>query len=267
MTTILDSLRKVRKDRPLNVVMPPAVGFPTPVMDEIIHSGMDINIYTMHMPKAYHDIPDNIRIISTFYSAAERSMAGEVAPYDCQFADMSWHFLRTQPDLVVTQATSAIFGMRSLGMNNDYTGDVIRAGVPIHVVENQNMPRLRSSVFGPRNVIGVTVTDEPLYTVPRRGQSPPEKAIAGHIDEHLPAQFCAQLGTGGLAESIVALSGHRIIEVWGELVSTWVMDLAPRTRIVGTLGFGTLELYEWCNNNPYVQLLPARVTNSRESLR
>ena len=62
--TILDSLKAVYKGRPLNIVMPPAVGFPTAVMDDILDSGMDINIYTMHMPRKYLDIPDNIKIIS-----------------------------------------------------------------------------------------------------------------------------------------------------------------------------------------------------------
>ena len=264
--TIIDSLKTVHKGRPLNVVMPPAVGFPTPVMDTILDSGMDINIYTMHMPRAYPNTPDNIKIISTFYSHAERSMLN-VYPYDCQFSDMAWHFMRAQPDLVVAQTTGPdAYGMRSLGMNNDYTGDIIKQHVPVHVVENSNMPRLQCNWINNTHVIGVTRTDEPLYTVPRRGSSPTDQAIANYIVKHLPDRFTAQLGVGGLAESIVAAVAPRIREVWGELVSTWVMDLAPATQIVGTIGFGTPELYEWCDDNPNVMMLPARITNNREQL-
>jgi len=268
--TLIGTLNKLTNRKTINVVMPPAVGFPVEAAQEIFERrgelvAEQINIYTMHIP---HDFArwmadnknDTIKVISTFGKAD--------STYDVQFMDMARHILMAKPVAVIAQCTTPFKVSwsspvtRSLGMNSDFTWDVIQAGVPVIAVENSNMPRVNGNWFTEDKVVDVLYTDRPLHVETERPTTPTDRIVAQHILSKLPAKFTAQLGKGGLANEVIRIAGERINEYWGELITDAAMKLTNASEITATLGFGTPEFYKWCDNNPRVWMLPARITNS-----
>ena len=276
-TALIDCITSLYRGRTMNFVLPPAVAFPDAAVDAILAHRAELppvpmNLYTMHLPYAYPCTGD-INIISSFYAHAEREMPATKS-YDVQFSDMYWHYMRTDPSLVITQATAPFEDqdgqlVRSLGPNCDYTWDVIDAGIPVFVVENPALPRVNGNWFPETAVVGVMHTSRPLYAVKGRPSTEDDQAMAALIVDEIPDAATLQLGVGGLAVSVVeriAEVGHTIGGVWTEAIGSWAATLEPGVPVVGTIAFGTAELYEWMNENPDVTMLPARVTNSRDKL-
>lgn len=268
MTALPVILRKLyaRKGAPLVIVMPPAVAFPMSVIDDL-PDDVPMTILTMHMPRAYAPRP-NIEWVSAFYSHAEREMAkaGNVTQIDANFSDIAAHYLRANPDLLITQATwPDKYNTRSIGPNADYTLDLIDAGVPVYVIENTNMPRVNGNEFSASIEVGYESTSEPLYTVQGRTATPADHVMAARIAPLIPDGATVQLGVGGLARSIV--ERIEVGAVWTEAIGDWVMTLPAGTPITATIAFGSPELYRWMDGNPDVTMRPASVTNDRDEMR
>lgn len=268
----LNKLTVLSGRKTINVVMPPAVGFPVEAAQEMFDKrdqliAEHINIYTMHIPAEFTvPVVEGIKVISTFGRQTDA-----VSIYDVQFMDMARHILMTEPVCVIAQCTGPFMVgegtfVRSLGMNSDYTWDVIKAGVPVIAVQNSNMPRVLGNWFPEGIVVDVLYTDAPLHTETERPTTDTDRVVAQHILSKLPNIFTAQLGKGGLASEVIRVAGDRIEEYWGELITPSVRKLYNAKCITATLGFGDADFYKWCDNNELVWLLPARITNCQKHL-
>ncbi len=140
---------------------------------------------------------------------------------------------------------------------------------------NPRMPRVPSPCRIHIDQLHAAVEIERELPELPRGKSRPEtEQIARHILSLVPDGATLQLGIGDVPDAVLrGLTDRRDLGVHTEMLSDGVVDLVERGvingqlktldpgKIVASFALGSRRLYDWCDNNPLVELREVEYTN------
>ncbi|MEP6624930.1 MAG: acetyl-CoA hydrolase/transferase C-terminal domain-containing protein [Acidimicrobiia bacterium] len=235
-----------------------------------------------------------VRYLSGFFGPAERFLVDNGARVEFVPADFR-RFTRIAeqiaPRVVATVATPPdVDGFLSLSLHAGATVEAIKCAAAdpdrVLVVEaNPKFPRTRGLLPAfPHRVhideIDVLIeSDRDPFVLPEAETSALDRAIAGHVAPLIPDGATLQTGIGGIPSTVVGLLAQGEGGDYGvhsEMFTTGLMLLHRAGKVsnqnkgqfdgvsITTFAAGTLELYEWLDDNDDVAFLPVDVVNSPE---
>jgi acyl-CoA hydrolase len=152
-----------------------------------------------------------------------------------------------------------------------------------HVVAeiNERMPRTHgNTLIHVSRLAAFTCSDRPLHTHPARPSTPAEDAIGGHAARLVPDGATLQMGIGGIPDAILRrLFDKHDLGVHTEMFSDGVVDLVEAGvitnrrkhlhpgRIITSFVVGSQRLYDFVNDNPFVEFHPCDHTNDTARIR
>lgn len=141
---------------------------------------------------------------------------------------------------------------------------------------NKKMPRTFGDAIIHQGHFDFAVNvDTPLSIHPHRKMSPQEEAIGKWIAENLVEDGATlQMGIGNIPDAVLAqLHNHKDLGIHSEMFVAGVVDLVKkgcvtndkkkihRGRIVGSFLVGNQELYDFVDNNPFIEMLEINYVN------
>lgn len=181
-----------------------------------------------------------------------------------------------RPDIVLLHTAPPRGGMLSLGTEVNILPAAIEqasaAGGVVVAQINKRMPYTHGDAEIPADLVDFAIErDCPLPSPPdRRDSALAENAarigrlVAAMVDDGATLQA----GIGAIPDAVLAaLTEHRGLRVWSEMISDGVMDLAmrhaldPTVLITASFLFGSPELYAWADGNPALRMLRTETVN------
>lgn len=167
-------------------------------------------------------------------------------------------------------------GYGSLGVSTSYTRELIGAATLVIAEINEQMPRTLGDSFVHISQADYLVQSSyPLPSVPSPKIGEVEKKIAEFVAELVPDGAVIQVGIGNIAEAILgALKEKRNLSVHTGTFSDGVLDLVEAgafdtkkgdsraARLFTAELIGTSKLYQFCHNNPLVEMRPIDYTHN-----
>lgn len=182
-----------------------------------------------------------------------------------------------KPDIALIHVTPPDSkGYCSLGTSVDCVRSALIKSKTIIAQVNENMPRTFGDALIHKSHIDFAVehnTNLPAHPV--KAPTDKERAIGKHIAENLVADGATlQLGIGSIPDAVLAqLGNHKNLGIHSEMFSDGVVDLVNkgcitnnektihRGRIVGSFCVGSQKLYDFMNNNPFIEMLVVDYVN------
>ncbi|XP_076677570.1 succinyl-CoA:acetate/propanoyl-CoA:succinate CoA transferase [Andrena cerasifolii] len=182
-----------------------------------------------------------------------------------------------KPDIALIHVTPPDeHGFCSLGTSVDCVRAAVSTSKYIVALVNKHMPR----TFGDA-IIHVSHLDyavEHHVPLPAHPPNPPSKAeqqIGDNIAKNLVVDGATlQLGIGSLPDAVLsALADHKDLGIHSEMFSDGVVDLVHKGcitnnrktmhkgRIVGSFCIGSQKLYDFMDNNPFIEMLMVDYVN------
>ena len=225
------------------------------------------------------DLRSKFNVESWFYDGSLRKNAplGNISfiPNHLHFAS-SKRLAYRKPDVFVANASMPDkHGYVSL-LGNTYEIEHIRSAKTVILEINPNIPRC----FGDSNinlseVDYVVECDYPAPEIPEGAIGEKDAIIGKYISDYIKDGDCIQVGIGGIPDAVVAsLYGKKNLGVHTEMMTTGIMKLAKagvvtcankqinQHRICATFIAGTKELYEYVDDNPFVEIHNGAYTNN-----
>lgn len=245
----------------------------------------DITVIHMHTEgPAYYAQPEYAHIFrskSTFMGGNVRKAVAEGR------ADSIPIFLHEIPLLfrrglipidvaLIQSAPIDCHGYGSLGTSVDCVRAACENSKKIVAQVNKQMPRTFGDAIIHEGHFDYAVNvDTPLSIHPHRKMSPQEEAIGKWIAENLVEDGATlQMGIGNIPDAVLAqLHNHKDLGIHSEMFAGGVVDLVKkgcvtndkkiihRGRIVGSFLVGTKELYDFVDNNPFIEMLEINYVN------
>ncbi|XP_015112914.1 uncharacterized protein LOC107038372 [Diachasma alloeum] len=182
-----------------------------------------------------------------------------------------------RPDIALIHVTPPDSkGYCSLGTSVDCVRSALIKSKKIVAQVNQNMPRTFGDAIIHKSHIDFAVEHNgPLPAHPVKAPTDKEQAIGKHIAENLVDNGATlQLGIGSIPDAVLAqLKSHKNLGIHSEMFSDGVVDLVNlgcitnneksihRGRIVGSFCVGSQKLYDFMNNNPFIEMLVVDYVN------
>ena len=181
-----------------------------------------------------------------------------------------------RPDIVLLHTAAPRGGKLSLGVEVNIlpaaleraaaTGGVIVAQI------NPHLPYTYGDAEIPEELVDFAIEyDAPLLSPPaRRGAALTENAasIGDRVAAMIEDGATLQVGIGAVPDAVLtALTGHRNLRVWSEMISDGVMELAAQRAldrdhpITASFLFGSPELYAWADRNPALRMMRTETVN------
>lgn len=195
-----------------------------------------------------------------FLSEIPRLFQEEILPLDFAFVQVS------PPDE---------HGFCSFGVEVGCTKPAAQAAKFVVAEVNQQMPRTHGDSFlHVRELDAVVEADYPIPEAPQGGASAVHAQIGARIAELIPDGATLQMGIGSIPDAVLAnLHGHKDLGIHTELFSDGVVELVqegiitgarktlhPGKLVAGFL-FGSRALYDFVENNPFVEMHPTDYVN------
>ena len=267
-----------------HLVVPIANGEPVHLLDELERRADALTGVRLHPMHALRDRPylhgaaaGHLETVSWFLSHLTRpaihAATLQVAP--ANFSEVPQFLLAKQPFAVLAAASPLDrHGFFSLGVSADYAAAMI-GKVPFVLEVNPSMP----STYGANRIHHSEVwawceASTDLIETSPADPGPIDHTIAELIAERIPDGATIQLGIGAIPTAVASkLSDHRDLGVHTELLSDPLVDLVEagvitgvrkkthRRRLVTTFALGSRRLYDYCDHNDAVQLLPVDEVN------
>ncbi len=166
-------------------------------------------------------------------------------------------------------------GFMSLGVENLASKAACEAAKTVIVQVNPKMPRvLGDSFLHVGRVHAVVEHEEPLPTLEIGPASDVEKAIAANILPLIKPGDTLQMGIGGIPDSVYgSLEGNLDLGIHTEMMSDGAMRAVERGVVTGsrknfhtgkiviTFALGSPELYDFLDNNPFIESHPVEYVN------
>jgi acyl-CoA hydrolase len=246
----------------------------------------DIRVVHMHTegPALYaqEDCKDIFRSVSTFMGGNVRKAVAEGR------ADSIPIFLHEIPLLfrrkiievdvaLVSSAPIDNHGYGSLGTSVDCVRAALENSKTIIAQVNKAMPRTFGDAIIHQSHMDYAVeVNAPLPDHPNKPLSPEEEAIGKHIAENLVDDGATlQMGIGNIPDAVLKLlHNHKDLGIHSEMFANGVVDLVNkgcvtndkktyhRGRIVGSFLVGNKKLYDFVDNNPFIEMLEINYVNS-----
>lgn len=167
------------------------------------------------------------------------------------------------------------YGFMSFGTEVAYSRYLIENAKISIVQVNEKMPYvLGDSLVHISEVDYVFEANEPLKTIPVIPANEKSKAIAAHIAPLIEDGSTLQLGIGAIPNAVGSLlASKHDLGIHSEMITEGMMDLViagavnnvrktmHRFKSIGCFVGGSENLYNWLDNNPFVELYPAAYTN------
>ena len=172
-------------------------------------------------------------------------------------------------------------GYCTLGTSVDAALAAARSA-PLLIAEiNDRMPRTHGNTLVHLDELAAFVhTDRPLHEHTARSPSPVEEAIGAHAAALVPDGATLQMGIGAIPDAVLRrLVDKHDLGVHTEMFSDGVVDLAEAGvitnrqkhvhpgRIVTSFVMGTKRVYDFVNDNAFVEFHPCDRTNDTALIR
>lgn len=269
-----------------------AAATPAPLLDALARRRDLENVTTYHLhlegdvPIAAPECAASFRCTSLFTGAALRT------PIEEGRADFTPVFLSDIPSLfstrripldvaIVQLSPPDRHGFCTLGTSVDCALAAVRSAKIILAEINERMPRSHGNTLVPLSEItAYTVTNRPLPAHPRATPSEAEAQIGSHIAPLVPDGATLQMGIGAIPDAVLSrLFDKRDLGVHTEMFSDRVVDLVEAGvitnrrkkvhpgRITTSFAVGSQRLYDFIDDNPFVEFYPADHTNDTAVIR
>jgi len=166
-------------------------------------------------------------------------------------------------------------GFCSLGTSVDVTRAAVDCARYVIAQINPQMPRTHGEgLIHVSDFSAVVEADAPIPEILPTPPTPAERTIAEFIAEMVEDGATLQMGIGAIPDAVLsALTRHRNLGVHTEMFSDGVMDLVQKGvitntekrkypgKIVSSFVMGSRALYDFVDDNPFVNLLDASYVN------
>lgn len=166
-------------------------------------------------------------------------------------------------------------GFCSFGVEVGATKPAAESSKIIIAEINQQMPRtLGDSFIHISRLHHIIEVDYPIPEAPQGGSTPEHLRIGEYIAELIPDGATLQMGIGSIPDAVLtSLCHHRSLGIHTELFSDGVIDLVEQgvitgsqksfhpNKIVAGFLFGKQRLYDFIDNNPFIELHPIDYVN------
>lgn len=168
-------------------------------------------------------------------------------------------------------------GYGSLGTSVDCVRAALENAKKIVVQVNKQMPRtFGDAIIHQSHMDFACHVDAPLPDHPHKPLTPEEEAIGKFIAENLVEDGATlQMGIGAIPDAVLKLlHNHKDLGIHSEMFANGVVDLCRkgcvtndkksfhRGRIVGSFLVGNKQLYDFVDNNPFIEMLEINYVNS-----
>jgi 4-hydroxybutyrate CoA-transferase len=269
-----------------------AAATPTPLIEALARRRdlEDVSLYHLHTagPAPFADAEAEGRFfsISLFAGAPVREAI------DQGRADFVPVFLSDIPTLFTTRAIPLDVALLQLSppdrhgyctLGTSVDAALAAAQCATHVVAeiNQRMPRTHGNALVPLDRVTAFVhTDRPLHEHAPAPPTPVEDAIGEHAARLVSDGATLQMGIGAIPDAVLRrLFDKHDLGIHTEMFSDSVVDLAEAGvitnrrkqvhpgRIVTSFVVGTARLYDFVNDNPFVEFHPCDHTNDTARIR
>lgn len=265
---------------------------PSPLLDALARRTdlSDITLYHLHTngPAPFVDPTHAGRFfsISLFTGPAVRQAISEGrADYVPVFlSDIPSLFTsgRVKIDVALLQLSPPdAHGYCTLGTSVDASLAASRAARHIIAEINVRMPRTHGNTLVPFSAVTACVaSDRPIYEVPRPEITPVEDAIGEQVARLVPDRATLQMGIGAIPDAALRrMFDKHDLGVHTEMFSDGIVDLVEAGvvtnkykrvhpgRIATSFVMGTQRLYDFVNDNPFVEFFPCDHTNDTSVIR
>ena len=184
---------------------------------------------------------------------------------------------RVQVDVVLIQVSKPDkLGYVSLGVSGDYTVQAVRSAKTVIAQVNEHMPFSYGDVVFPlmEYADAIVEYDEYLPTIPASKIGPVEEEIGKYCASLIEDGATLQLGIGSIPDAVCAqlknkkhlglhseMLGDGAMELYYEGVIDNTMKSFDKDVMVANFVMGTQELYEFCDHNHAVKIMPVDYVN------
>lgn len=269
-----------------------AAATPTPLVEALCrrHDLADVSLYHLHTagPAPFTDPEHAGRFlsISLFAGAPVR------AAIDDGRADFVPIFLSDIPKLFTSKVIALDValvqlsvpdrhGYCTLGTSVDAALAAALSAKQVVAEINERMPRTHGNTLIHVDRLAAFIhTDRPLHTHPPRPSTPAEDAIGEHAARLVPDGGTLQMGIGAIPDAVLRrLFDKHDLGIHTEMFSDSVVDLVEAGvitnrrkhlhpgRIITSFVVGTERLYDFVNDNPFVEFHPCDHTNDTARIR
>ena len=166
-------------------------------------------------------------------------------------------------------------GNYSLGLTSDWIRTAVKHARVVIAEVNAQVPRTHCAEPITSDAIDICVhTDRPLLEVPSTVPSDVDRSIARHALGYIPHRAVIQVGIGSVPDALVPLlKDHRGLGIHSGMIGDSVVDLIDAgvvtneykeidtgVTVTGAL-LGTRKLYDFCDGNPNIRLMPVSHTH------
>ncbi|XP_061379988.1 4-hydroxybutyrate coenzyme A transferase [Danaus plexippus] len=268
-----------------------AAATPVPLLNAMTDVGKagslrDIKVVHMHTerdaPYVAPECKDIFRSVSLFMAANVRQSVAEgrsdAIPIFLQDIPKLFHRKIIRPDIAVIQVSPPDqHGYCSLGTSVDCVRSALVNSKIIIAQINVNMPRTFGDAIIHVSHVDYAVEDNtPLPEHGGKAATPEETKIGQLIGDNLVEDGATlQMGIGNIPDAVLsALKNHKDLGIHSEMFSVGVIDLVRRGcvtnnkkknhkgRIVGSFLVGNKELYDFVDNNPFIEMLEIDYVNN-----
>jgi 4-hydroxybutyrate CoA-transferase len=269
-----------------------AAATPTPLLDALVrHPRLtDIILYHLHTsgPAPFVDVEHRPRFRSvSLFTGPPLRRAIEEGDADFMPVFLSdipalFKTRRVPLDVALLQLSPPdAHGYCTLGTSVDAALAAAGAARLIIAEINERMPRtLGNTLIALDRVDAFVHTNRPLYEHAMAPPSPVEDAIGEHVARLVEDGSCLQTGIGAIPDAALRrLKDKSDLGIHTEMFSDGIIDLVKagaitnrrkrvhRGRIVTAFVYGTERLYEFVNDNPFVEFHPCDRTNDTALIR
>lgn len=269
-----------------------AAATPTPLVEALARRTdlEDVTVYHLHTsgpaPFAEPEHAGRFFSISLFAAAPVRAaIADGRAEYVPVFlSDVPALFMsgRIRLDVAILQLSEPDdHGFCTLGTSVDAALAASRAAAFVVAEVNTRMPRTHGHALVPFSRIHAFMTsDRPLYESPPHAPTQVDEAIAEHVAALVPDRATLQMGIGAIPDAVLRRLGDKHdLGVHTEMFSDGIVDLVDAGvitnryktvhphRIVTSFVTGTPQLYDFVDDNPFVEFYPCDHTNDTSVIR
>lgn len=246
----------------------------------------DITVVHMHTegPASYcaPDCKDIFRSKSTFMGGNVRAAVadgrGDAIPIFLHEIPILFRRKLIQPDVaIVSVSPPDEHGYATLGTSVDCVRAALENSKIIVAQVNKQMPRtFGDSIIHESHFDYAVNVDIPLPAHAHKEMSATETKIGNLIAENLVEDGATlQMGIGNIPDAVLnALHNHKDLGIHSEMFAGGVVDLVNkgcvtndkktyhRGRIVGSFLIGTKKLYDFVDNNPFIEMLEINYVNN-----
>jgi 4-hydroxybutyrate CoA-transferase len=276
----------------MNIFVHGAAATPTPLLEALARRTdlQDITLYHLHTngpaPFVAPEQRGRFRSVSLFAGPPVRDaiQRGDADFIPIFLSDIPSLFLsgRIRLDVAFLQLSPPdTHGYCTLGTSVDAALAASHAATSIVAEINELMPRTLGNTLVPRSRIHAFVrTSRPIYAHDQAPPTPTEDAIGGHVAALVDDGATLQMGIGAIPDAALRrLTDKHDLGIHTEMFSDGVVDLAKsgnitnrlkhvhRGRIVTSFVVGSQRVYDFVQDNPYVEFHPCDRTNDTAIIR